>query len=126
MKIQLRKMPAIAPRGKNRGIFSGVTDQPAKNASGKECIELKVVVDLDAKGPDGKPFQVEKRYNLSGHGLRFFQDDFASWAGRHLTDEELDQFDPDVLMKGKPVVVDTDHKREGKKLVSIVQKFLPD
>jgi len=123
--LQLRKMPAIAPRGQNRGIFASINVEPGQDATGNECQVLKVEVELEIKHPQGVPYTVTKQYNLESRGLASFQKDFASWSGRELTDEELDQFDADKWMKNKSVLVEIKHRKEGKNSIPVIKSFLP-
>lgn len=126
MKITLKKMPAVAPRGQNRGVFTDLKVEAGKDDLGKDYNRLTVIVTLEAKDPDGKAYQVEKTYNLLGRGVREFQADFLSWSGRLLTDEELAAFDAETAMKAKWVIVELSHRKEGKnKLVTDIDKFLP-
>ena len=123
--IQLRKMPDVAPRGQQSGFFSAIQAESGKDALGQDCNYLKVVVDLATKDAKGQSYRVEKKYNLSGRGVTAFQDDYKSWSGLSLTDEELDSFNSDVLMKDKPVTVEIKHRKEGKKLIPAIENFLP-
>lgn len=125
MIIALRKKPAIAPRGNNHGRFGKIKLETVPDSEGRHREELVVPVELEAKDPQGNPYRIEKRYNLSGRGLATFQDDFKSWAGRCLSDEEIEQFDPDALMANQPVVIPTRHRKEGKSFVPVIDAFLP-
>ena len=125
MNITLRKMPAVPPKGKNRGVYTDFKVEAGKDDLGKDYNRLKTIVTLEAKDPDGKVYQVEKTYNLLGRGVRDFQADFLSWSGRLLTDEELAAFDAEAAMKGKPVMVELSHRRQGKTIVADIDKFLP-
>jgi hypothetical protein len=125
MTLTLKKMPRVAPKGRNHGVFTAIQQEAGKDDLGKDYNRLKVVVTLDTKDPDGKPYQVEKTYNLLGRGVRDFQADFLSWSGRLLTDEELQAFKSETEMKGKPVIVELSHRKDGKnKLVAEIEKFL--
>jgi hypothetical protein len=123
--LQLRKMPAIAPQGQNNGVFSNISVVEGQDTAGKACQTLKVEVQLDAKNSDGVPYTVAKQYNLNKRGVTLFEKDFAAWSNRELTDEELDQFDAENLMKNKPVQVEVKHRKEGKKMISVIGSFLP-
>lgn len=123
--LQLRKMPAIAPQGQNRGIFASISVEPGDNATGNEGQLLKVEVELAVKNAQGVPYAVTKQYNLESRGLASFQKDFNSWSERKLTDEELNQFDADKLMKNKSVLVEIKHKKDGKNSIPVIKSFLP-
>lgn len=126
MTITLKKIPAVAPKGHNPGVFTDITQEIGKDDLGKDYNRLKVVVTLEAKDPDGKPFQVEKTYNLLGRGVRDFRADFLAWSDRLLTEDELGSFNADSEMKGKAVIVELSHRKDGKnKLVAEIEKFLP-
>jgi len=118
-------MPTVAPKGHNLGSFGEIAQESGKDKLGKDYSILKVPVILAAKDPEGKAYQVEQTYNLLGRGVREFKEDFLSWTGRMLTDEELDAFNAEAEMKGKPVIVDLSHRKEGKKIVADIEKFLP-
>ena len=125
MSLTIRKLPAVAPKGQNPGNYGVVTQESGKDKLGKDYSTLKVPVILAAKDPDGKAYQVEKTYNLLGRGVREFQADFLSWSGRQLTDEELDAFNAETEMNGKPVIVELSHRKQGKTIVADIEKFLP-
>jgi hypothetical protein len=118
-------MPTVPPKGQNLGSFNDITQESGKDKLGKDFSTLKVPVTLAAKDPQGKPYQVEKIYNLLGRGVRDFKEDFYSWTGRQLTDEELDAFNAETEMKGKPVIVELSHRKQGKTIVAEIEKFLP-
>jgi hypothetical protein len=126
-KLILRKLPTVAPRGKQKGVYAEVIVNTGKNKLGQPYNDLIVAADLEQKDPLGKPYRIEKKYNLEGRarGLAAFQADFESAQGRSLTDEELDAFDPDTLLKGKPVIVEIKHRKEGKKIVAYIDGFFP-
>jgi hypothetical protein len=125
-KLTLKKMPVVPPQGPNLGVFSNLDVETGKDDLGKDYNRLKMAVTLAAKDPDGNAYQVEKTYNLLGRGVRQFQADFLSWSGRLLTNEELGAFDAETAMKGKSVIVELSHRKEGKgKLVADIEKFLP-
>ena len=125
-KITLKKMPTVAPKGQNRGVCTDFKVEAGKDDLGKDYNRFTTIVTLEAKDPEGKAYQVEKTYNLLGRGVREFQADFLSWTGRLLTDEELAAFDAEAAMKGKPVIVELSHRKDGKnKLVADIEKFLP-
>lgn len=124
--LTIKELPAVPPKGQSPGFFSGIKIETGKDDLGKDYKRLRNAVTLEAKGPDGKPFKVEKVYNLLGRGVRDFQADFLSWSGRLLPDEELAAFDAEGAMNGKPVVVDLSHRKTGKnKLEAEIEKFLP-
>jgi hypothetical protein len=116
-------MPAVAPRGHNRGVFTQIKNETGTDKLGHEYNRLMVTVGLEAKNPEGQPYRVTKTYNLLGRGARKFQEDFFSWTGRRLTDEQLNSFDEKGEMEGKAVVVDISYRQQGSKLVEEIKGF---
>src|SRR5512142_1843059 len=62
--IILKKMPEVAPKGQNPGVFTDIKQETGKDDLGKDFNRLKKIVTLEAKDADGKPYTVEKTYNL--------------------------------------------------------------
>lgn len=94
----------------------------------EERMDLILNVPLDGKQVNGSPFELEDcRFNMKekGRGLNSFQKVFATCQGRPLTDDELDNFDYDALLKGKEVFVAVKHKKVGTKLVAYIASFHP-
>ena len=125
-KIILKRAPAIASRGKQSGVFFDITQTNKVDATGVEISnDLNVIVKLDAKDPSGKHYQVTKTYNILGRGFAAFSKDFESWKSRPLTEDEIEGFDPDVLIKGRKVVCAIEHRKDGKDTVAVIKAFLP-
>lgn len=57
---------------------------------GKPQHKIKIVWQIEETQPDGKPFQVNKRYTPSLHEKASLRKDLEAWRGRPFTDEELD------------------------------------
>jgi DNA-binding HxlR family transcriptional regulator len=97
------------------------------NENGNDFNRLKLVVQLDAKDTKGRPFNVDKAYNLlpNGRGLNAFMKDYQSWAGSELTEEAMYEFDGDTMMKGKAVMVEIDHTEKGKEMIPVIKSFNP-
>jgi hypothetical protein len=125
MKIILKSAPAIAPRGKQVGTFIEARQEAGKDQYDAAYNRLVAAVQLDAKDKTGSPFKVEKSYNLLGRGVSGFSDDFRSWSRRALTQDEIEGFDPDVLIKGQKVVVEIAHRKVGKEMVAYIAGFHP-
>ena len=125
-KIILKPAPVIAPRGNQAGVFFDITQTINTDATGVKTInDLHAVVQLEAPDPSGKNYQVKKTYNLLGRGFAAFSKDFESWMGRPLTQDEIEGFDPDALIKGKRVVCAIAHRKDGKEIVPVIKAFLP-
>ena len=125
-KIILKPAPNIAPRGEQSGVFHDITQSIVTDANEAQTANnLSLVVQLDATDPMGKNYQVQKKYNLLGRGFASFSKDFESWKGRPLTEDEIEGFDADVLLKGKKVVCIIKHRIDGKDTVPMVKAFLP-
>jgi hypothetical protein len=123
--FQLRKMPIVAPRGEQRGQFISVVCGDLEILKDDKKRQLVTVfVQLEATDKNKNPFVVTKVYNVKGRGDTAFEDDYKSWSGEELTPEQMDDFDPSIIV-GKPVVVQITHRKEGKELVPVIEKFLP-
>ena len=123
MKIILKPSPAIAPRGKQVGTFLEARQEVGKDAYEADFNRVVVVVQLDAKDKAGASFKIEKSYNLLGRGVSGFSDDFRSWSRRQLTQDEVEGFDPDALIKGKRVVAEINHRKSGKEMTAYIAGF---
>jgi len=85
----------------------------------------KVVRVGHAKDSTGKIFQLKKTYNLNfPRGLTAFRNDYFDWSGHKLTDYELSKFDAEKLMDDKPVKLVVRHRKDGKKSVAVIDRFL--
>ena len=122
-KIILKKAPAIAPRGNQPAVFTIAKQETGTNAKGVEYNDITVNVQLEAKDASGQPYQVSKTYHLAGRGFSAFCEDFESWSGRALTQDEIEGFDPDVLIKGQKVVVEIAHRENGKVVIPVIKGF---
>ena len=123
--IALIRIEEIAPPGEQTGVFTQVTIKTGKDAVGVETKNLNLDLDLDAVDSTGKKFLLTKTYRIDlKRGVTAFRNDYEAWSGRKLTDYELSRFEPDSLMKGKAVKLVVRHRKEGKKTVAVVDKFL--
>ena len=125
MKIILKPSPAIAPRGKQAGTFIEARQESGKDQYDAAFNRVVVVVQLDSKDKSNTPFKIEKSYNLLGRGVSGFSDDFRSWNRRQLTQDEVEGFDPDALIKNKRVIVEVNHRKSGKDLTAYIAAFHP-
>jgi hypothetical protein len=96
-----------------------------KNEDGNDYKDLVLTGELDATDKTGKKYRVTKRYNLLGRGLSMFRNDYQSWSGRKLKDQDLVAFDADKLMKGQRATFDIKLKKEGKELDAVIHRLLP-
>lgn len=107
------------------GVFTNVSIEAGKDEVGVDFQKLVLVVDLDAVDAAGKHFQLKRSHNIKlSRGVTTFRNDFLDWSGRKLTDYELSKFEPDKLMTGKPVKLVVRHRKEGKKTVAVIDRFL--
>ena len=121
--FRLRRMPTVAPRGEQRGEFISVVCGDEETVKGGKTRQLVTVsVQLEATDKNKNPFVVTKVYNIAGRGVTAFADDYKSWSGEELTREQMDPFEPSIMV-GKPVVVQIDHRKEGQELVPVIEKF---
>lgn len=123
--IILKKAPAITPRGKHRGRFVEAKQAIGEDKFGVEHNNLIVSVELEDKDKSGKPYRIEKQYNLLGRGVSAFATDFKSWNRRAMTEEEIEGFNPDDLIKDKQVTVEIAHRGGGQNKVAYIKEFLP-
>lgn len=123
--ISLLKIEEMAPPGEQMGVFAKVSIKTGKDEVGVEIKNLNLDIDLDAVDSAGKKFPLRKTYRADlKRGVTAFRNDFEAWSGRKLTDYELSKFEADKLMEGKPVKLVVRHRKEGKKTVAVVDKFL--
>jgi hypothetical protein len=123
--FQLKKKPAIAPRGLQKGTFASMRQECPISEKGKQQNTIIISIELQAKDTSNNPYIVEKTYNMDGRGLTLFSEDFASWSGRELTLDEAEEFQADKLLLKRPVNVAIEHRKNGSKLVPVISKFLP-
>jgi len=123
--LTLMKIEEMAPPGEQMGVFTKVSIETKKDEIGVEIKNLNLDIDLDAVDSAGKKFPLRKTYRVDlKRGVTAFRNDFEAWSGRKLTDYELAKFEADKLMAGKPVKLVVRHRKEGKKTVAVVDRFL--
>jgi len=123
--LKLMNIMEIPHPGEQTGVFTKVSIKTGKDENGIEFKHLVSGVELDAMDSTGKKFQLEKTYNISfPRGLTGFRNDYFDWSGHKLTDYELSKFDAEKLMNGKPVKLAVRHRKEGKKTVAVIDRFL--
>ena len=121
--ITIDEIPA--PGEHHTGVFTQVCIKTGKDENNVEYKHLVSGVELDATDSTGKKFQLEKTYNINlGRGLTAFRNDYSDWSGHKLTDYELSKFDAEKLMNGKPVKLVVRHRKDGKKSVAVIDRFL--
>ena len=121
-----KKRPLIAPKGLQKGVFI-----LAENQSGGEGDNAFSVLHTQVEVADaqGHRHVVAKDYNImqSGRGINAFLQDYNEWSGAGLTEDDLyNEFDMDTVVKGKPVVVEIDHRKVGKDWEAFIGAFHPD
>jgi hypothetical protein len=118
-------IPEIPAPGDHTGTFTKVSIETGKDENNVDFKNLVAGVELEAEDSAGKPFQLNKTYNINfTRGLTAFRNDYFDWSGHKLTDYELSKFDADKLMKGKPVKLVIRHRKDGKKFVPVIDRFL--
>jgi hypothetical protein len=92
-----------APAGTHAAVCVDVVDLGVveTNWQGKVTRKHKVSIvwQIDEDRDDGKPFAVRKRYTLSLHEKAALRKDLESWRGRAFTEEELQGFDLENLLR---------------------------
>lgn len=123
--LKLITIEEIPAPGDQTGVFTQVSIKTGKDDNGVEFKNLVSGVELDATDSTGKKFQLEKTYNINfQRGLTAFRNDYFEWSGHKLTDYELSKFDAEKLMNGKPVKLVIRHRKDGKKTVAVIDRFL--
>jgi hypothetical protein len=125
MMLNLMKVSDVPAIGQHKGIYADIKTASGKNAEGNEFKDLIVSTELETTDSTGKPYRLDKKYNLLNRGLATFRGDYKSWSGKKLSDKDLAAFDADKLMKGKSVIVVVKHGKDGKDLVARIDTFLP-
>ena len=123
--LKLITIDEIPAPGEHTGTFTKVSIEQGKDENSVDFKNLVPVIDLNATDSEGNKFQLKKPYNLNfPRGLTAFRNDYLDWSGHKLTDYELSKFDAEKLMKGKPVKLVVRHRKEGKKSVAVIDRFL--
>jgi hypothetical protein len=91
-----------APAGTHTAVCVDVTDLGLITTTfqGKTRQQHKVAIvwQIDENLPDGKPYQVRRRYTCSLHEKATLRRDLESWRGRPFNDQELQSFDLETLL----------------------------
>lgn len=125
MPFELIKIVDIPAPGNHLGVFTKITIETGKDDSGVDYKLLVAGVELDATDSTGKKFELKKTYNLNfARSLTSFRNDYFDWSGHKLTDYEMSQFEAETMMNGKPVQLVVRHRKEGKKSVAVIDRFL--
>lgn len=77
----------------------------------------------DEKMKDGKPFAMQKFYNLSSNEKATLRIDLESWRGQPFSKEEFGSFDIAKLL-GKPCLMGVVHENKNGKLKAIISSIL--
>ena len=125
MPLQIMTIDEIPAPGEHTGVFTKFAIETGKDENNVDFKNLVEGIDLTATDSTGAKFQLEKKYNLNfPRGLTAFRNDYFDWSGHKLTDYELSKFDAEKLMNGKPVKLVVRHRKEGKKTVAVIDRFL--
>ena len=123
--LKLLSIEEIAAPGEQTGVNAEVAIKIGKDDHGIEFKHLVWEVDLDKRDSQSKQFRLGKTYNIMfARGLTSFRNDYFDWSGHKLTDYELAKFDAEKLMNGKPVKLVIRHRKDGKKSVAVIDRFL--
>jgi hypothetical protein len=125
MTLKLIEVKDLPQAGKQLGALVDLVMDAGKNEDGQEFKDLVLTGDLDATDKTGQKYRIEKRYNLLGRGLAAFRNDYQSWSGRKLKDQDLVSFDSNKLIKGQRVTFDIKLKKDGKEMVAAIDRLLP-
>ena len=127
MVINLIKISDIAPSGKQLGTIVEVVRASGKDDDGHDFDDLVLTGELDATDKSAKKYRLEKRYRLGqgNRGLGMFRTDYKEWSGRKLKDQDLVAFDADALLKGQRATFVVKHRKDGKEMIAVLDKFLP-
>lgn len=118
--------PVIAANGLQKGIFVGVINETPEN--GDEFNRVVVTVELETMDGKGNRFVVKKDYNIlpNGRGFSAFIEDYNAWSDAGFTENDLYiEHDYDVLFKGKPVIVEVEHRKNGSEWEAVIVAFHP-
>jgi hypothetical protein len=93
-----------APEGLHRAVCVDVTDlgMVIVEYKGNKKLQHKILISwqIEERIPEtGKPFIVSKRYTNSLHKKATLRSDLESWRGKRFTDQELEGFDLERLLK---------------------------
>ena len=123
--LKLITIEEIPAPGEHTGTFTKLAIEQGKDDNGVEFKNLVAGVDLDATDSAGTKFHLKKTYNIIfPRGLTAFRNDYFDWSGHKLTDYELSKFDAEKLMKGKSVKLVVRHRKDVKKSVAVIDRFL--
>jgi len=122
--LKLITIEEIPAPGEHSGTFTKLDIEQGKDENGVAFKNLVAGVDLDATDSVGTKFHLNKTYNLNfPRGLTAFRNDYFDWSGHKLTDYELSKFDAEKL-KGKSVKLVVRHRKDVKKSVPVIDRFL--
>lgn len=126
--FSLKKRPVIAPVGLQNATYMGMLNEiPQDPEASDEFNRGVLTVDLDKTDPKGVHFALTKTYNLlpNGRGPRSFLEDYNSWTGAGLVENDLfDDFDG-MKDKGQKLVVKVGHRKIGSEWEAYIVSFHP-
>jgi len=123
----LKKRPEIAPKGLQKGNMI-VAVHESGGVGNNEFSRIHTAVGLEATDSKGKRFELTKDYNTlpKRRGISAFVEDYNEWSGAGLTEDDMyNEFDCDAMIKGKPVVVEVEHRKDGKDWEAYIKAFHP-
>lgn len=101
-----------APAGAHAAVCVDIVDLGALETTYKEKTikqhKVNIVWQIGELRPDGKPFDVRKRYTLSLHDKAGLRKDLEGWRGKPFSREELEGFDLEILL-GKACLLNLIH-----------------
>ena len=106
-QIQFKPEPGQYP-----GRFTDMKWDKSPGKNGAERKDLVIVRTLDKADPNGKPFQIEDRFNMlpGGRGKSDFKKMMSAWRGKELDSSELSGLKKSSVVNQRVVsIYVTDH-----------------
>ena len=118
----IKTRPIIAPKGLQQATWGGVV-----NEVGNGVNRLVATVELEATDPQAKHFTLTEAYSLlpNARGAKAFLQDYNSWTGAGLTEDDLYESFDGTKDVGKALVVEVDHRKVGKEWEAHIVSFHP-
>lgn len=120
-----KKRAPIAAAGLNHAVWKSAINETPQ--SGDDFNIVVVSIEVKPKGANDPSFLLQKKYNIkdSGRGASAFVNDYNSWTGANMTEDDLyDSFDGEAD-KGKELVVEIRHRKVGKNWEAFIHDFHP-
>lgn len=102
-----------APEGAHQAVCVDVIDRGLMDTPWGQKRKLDIRWQISEDMPNGKPFLVSKRYTASLNEKATLRKDLESWRGKAFSEDELEEFDVDVLI-GVNCLVNVAHNQDAK------------